>query len=261
MKKKEYIPHSTPLELRPRGMIIGASSGIGAALAKKLAREGYVLALLARRGDRLAALCAEINEELKETRVFAYPHNVTDFDAIPGLFQQIFKDLRGMDLVVYNAGVMHNVGDEEYTFAKDKEMVDVNLLGAMAWLGETAKVFEQIGAGQIVGVSSVAGDRGRAPNPGHNASKAGLTTYLEGLRNRLSSKGINVVTIKPGFVNTAMAQSVADSPLIITPEQAADEIFVAIRKRKQTKYVPLIWSLIMLVIVLIPSFIFRRMKI
>jgi len=240
-------------------MIIGASSGIGAALAHRLAREGYVLALLARRTDRLDALCADINREAGEIRACAYPHDVTDFDAVPALFQRIYHDLRGLDLLVYNAGVMPAVGFAEFNFSKDKRMIDTNLLGAMAWLGQAARIFQTAGAGQIVGISSVSGDRGRVKNPSYNASKAGLTTYLEGLRNRLTRHGVNVITIKPGPVTTEMTEGL-DMAMQISAEQAAADIAKAIRRRKQTRYVPLRWALIMAVVMLIPSFIFRRLN-
>ena len=254
------FPASTPLEQRPRAILIGASSGIGAALARRLAQEGYLLALLARRADNLQALCQEINRAAGETRAVAYVHDVTDFAAIPALFQRILGDLRSIDLLVYNAGVLYPVEFSEYNFDKDKKMVDVNLLGAMAWLGQAAALFEQQGSGQIVGISSVAGDRGRSKNPGYGAAKAGFTAYLESLRNRLSRSGVSVVTIKPGFVDTEMTAGEA-LPMIISAEQAAADIYKAIRKRQQTRYVPLRWGLIMLVIMLIPSILFRRLKI
>jgi len=125
------LPPSTALEQRPRAVIVGASSGIGAALARRLAREGYVLALLARRAGRLDALCEAIHAETGAGGARAYPHDVTDFAAVPALFQQIFRDLGGIDLIVYCAGVLEPVAFTEYAFAKDKKMVDVNLLGAM----------------------------------------------------------------------------------------------------------------------------------
>ena len=253
------IPTSTPLEQRPRALVIGATSGIGAALALRLASAGYVIALSGRRTDRLEALCDLINEATGERRALSYTHDVTEYDTIPALFQQILLDLSGLDLVVYNAGVLYPVAFSEYNFEKDKKMVDVNLLGAMAWLGQAAQLFEQLGHGQIVGISSVAGDRGRVKNPGYQASKAGLTNYLEALRNRLTRSGVNVITIKPGFVDTEMTSG-DDLPMIISAEQAAEEIFKAIRKRKQTRYVPFQWAFIMFAIVLVPSFLFRRLK-
>ena len=116
-------------------------------------------------------------------------------------------------------------------------------------------------AGQIVGISSVAGDRGRVGNPGYNTSKAGLSTYLEALRNRLTRHRVNVLTVKPGFVRTEMVKAAqGPTPFMIPVEKAADDIWNAMKKRKQSIYTPSIWRWIMLVIQHTPSFIFRRLS-
>ena len=140
-------------------------------------------------------------------------------------------------------------------------MIEVNLIGAMAWLSPVAEMFQNAKAGQIVGISSVAGDRGRIGNPGYNTSKAGLTTYLEALRNRLSRHGVNVLTVKPGFVKTEMIKAAqGGTPFAIMPEKAVEDIYKAMRKRKQLIYTTSIWRWIMLVIQHVPSVIFRRMS-
>jgi short-subunit dehydrogenase len=140
-------------------------------------------------------------------------------------------------------------------------MIEVNLIGAMAWLSPVAEMFQNAKAGQIVGISSVAGDRGRIGNPGYNTSKAGLTTYLEALRNRLTRHGVNVLTVKPGFVKTEMLKAAqGGTPFAITPERAAEDIYKAMRRRKQVIYTAPIWRWIMLIIQHVPSVIFRRMS-
>lgn len=252
---------ATPLNPRRRGIIIGASSGVGAALARRLAYEGYILALLARRKDKLDALCNEINQRSNEGRVRAYVHDVTDYDEVPELLRKIVAELGGLDLVVFVAGVNYPPGGiDKYNFGNDRRMIETNLLGAMAWLTPTAEMFQAAKAGQIVGVGSVAGDRGRVGNPGNNTSKAGLATYLEALRNRLTRHGVNVLTIKPGFVQTEMVKAaLGPTPFLITPEKAADDIWEAMQKRKQVIYTPSIWRWIMLAIQHTPSFIFRRL--
>jgi len=105
----------------------------------------------------------------------------------------------------------------------------------------------------------VAGDRGRVGNPSYNASKAALSSYLESLRNRLTRHGVNVLTVKPGFVETDLLAGAKKTFLVISPEQAADEIYKAISKHKQVVYIPTLWRWIMLIVRNIPSFIFRRM--
>ncbi len=252
---------STPLNPHRRGIIVGASDGIGAALARKLAKEGYTLALIARRKDKLNTLCAEINSAEKEARAFPYVHDVANYDEVPDLLRKIIADLGGLDLLVFMAGVNFPPGLTSYNFEGDRKMVEVNLIGAMAWLSPVAEMFQNAKAGQIVGISSVAGDRGRIGNPGYNTSKAGLTTYLEALRNRLTRHGVNVLTVKPGFVKTEMIKAAQGvTPFAITPEQAAEGIYKAMRKRKQVIYTASIWRWIMLIIQLVPSVIFRRMS-
>lgn len=251
---------ATPLHPRLCGILIGASSGIGAALARRLADEGYTVALLARRTDLLQTLCDEINQKHGETRAIPYSHDVTDYTAIPALLRKIVADLGGLDLVVYVAGVNYPPGPENYNFETDRAMMEVNVLGAMAWLNPIAAMFQHAQHGQIVGVSSVAGDRGRVGNPAYHASKAALTTYLEALRNRLTRHGVHVLTIKPGFVQTDMLKAAQGAtPFVISPERAAEEIWRAIRHRKQVAYVPALWRWVMLIIQHIPSFIFRRL--
>lgn len=253
---------ATPLNPKRRAIIIGASDGIGSALARKLVKEGYTLALIARRKDKLDALANELNQAAGETRVQAYAHDVSKYNDAPALLDRIVADLGGLDLVVFMAGVNYPPGGiDKYNFENDRKMIEINTIGAIAWLNPVAAMFQSAKSGQIVGISSVAGDRGRVGNPGYNTSKAALTTYLEALRNRLTRHGVNVLTIKPGFVNTEMAKAAqGGTPLIIEPERAANEMYRAIKKRKQVVYTPSIWRWIMLIIQHIPSFIFRRLS-
>ncbi|MCC6298661.1 MAG: SDR family NAD(P)-dependent oxidoreductase [Anaerolineales bacterium] len=251
---------ATPLTPRRRGIVVGASDGLGAELARALATEGYSLALLARSKDKLDALCHEINSQGGDVR--SYAHNVTDYDKVPSLLRKIVADLGGLDMVIYVASVNHPPGGmDKYNFENDREMIEVNLIGALAWLTPIAEMFQAAKAGQIVGISSVAGDRGRVGNPAYNTSKAGLTTYLEALRNRLTRHGVNVLTVKPGFMKTEMLKAAAGpTPFAIEPSTAARHIVKAMKKRKQVIYTAPIWRWIMLAIQHTPSFIFRRLS-
>ena len=252
---------ATPLNPRRRGIIIGASGGIGAALSRKLAREGFTLALIDRNKTPLQILCDEINQTAGEPRALIYEHDITQYSTIPSLLQRVIADLGGLDTLVYVAGLIYFPKMDEYNFAEDQKMVEVNLLGAMAWTGAVAPLFQNAKSGQIVGISSVAGDRGRVGNPGYNTSKAGLHTYLEALRNRLTRHGVNVLTVKPGFVKTEMLKSaVGPTPFAVPVEKAVDDIFNAMQKRRQTVYTPFFWAHIMFIIRHIPSFIFRRLS-
>ena len=245
----------------PVAIVVGASSGIGAAIARQLAQKGFIVTLLAPEHELLEQVCQQINSELQTERAFAYPHDVTQYTGISILFESILRAHRRIDALLYVAGVMPEVHPDEYNFAKDKQMIDINLLGAMAWLAQAATFFDQQGAGHVVGISSVAGERGRVRNPGYCASKAALNTYLEFLRNRLTRKGVHVLTVKPGFVDTTMIRDVSPKFWVISPDQAAKDITAAMRKHKQEIYIPARWGLVMFVLRQIPSFIFRRLTI
>ena len=257
---KHHVSLPTPLRPHPRAIIIGASSGIGEAVALRLADQGYLLALLARREKNLKMLCEKINQQAGERRAIYYIHDITQPDVVPSLLQKIVADMGGLDVFIFSAGITRPPGIRNFDINKDLLTMQVNLLGALAWLNPVAALFQQLRSGQIVGISSVAGERGRVGNPAYNASKAALTCYLEALRNRLTRYGVNVLTIKPGFVQTDSLQEAKRTFWVITPDQAATGICKAIEKRKQEVYLPAIWRWVMLIVRNIPSIIFRRMN-
>lgn len=241
-----------------RVLVVGASSGIGAALVRQLASEGCQVAALARREDRLAELAADAPAQT----VKVYRHDVLEAGEVPALLERIVGDLGGLDTLCYVAGVMPMVGPQEYDPDLDRTMVEVNLLGGMAWCAEVARLFLSERRGTIVGVSSVAGERGRRMNPAYHASKAGFSTYLESLRNRLEGHGVRVVTILPGMVKTEMTRGIDKLVWPITPEQAARTMIATWRGSFwSTRFIPLRWCLVMAVIRAIPSRIFRHLNI
>ena len=239
----------------PRALIVGASSGIGATLALKLAGTGAKVAAVARRQAELDALAAQSNG-----RVLPYAGDVLDYAATPALFDRIVDDLGGLDLFIYNAWVMPPVEESEYNFDKDRQMIEVNFLAAVQWSNLAAAHFEAARAGVLCGVSSVAGERGRRGSPVYTASKAGLTAYFEAMRNRLTRYGVRVVTIKPGPVETPMTAGLK-LPLMITADQAANEIVSALEGGATEAFVPGIWRPIMFVVRNVPSFVFTKTNI
>lgn len=245
-----------PLEPQRRAIVIGASSGLGAALVRGLAARGYRVAAVARREAALAAL----RDSLPAGAVSPYVHDVTETAQVPLLFDQITRDLGGLDLIIYAAAVQPPVAPQEYDFAKDEAMLRTNLLGAVAWLNQAALRFERARGGQIVGISSIAGDRGRVGSPVYNTSKAGLDTYLEALRNRLARHGVSVTTIKPGFIDTELLKNAARTFWVVSPEAAAAMTLDAIDRRRQVAYVPPRWRLVSLAVRAMPSFLFRRLN-
>jgi short-subunit dehydrogenase len=231
-------------------LILGASSGIGAALARELARRGYQLALVARTEAALVTLTNEINgDHAGSPQARSYTCDVRVFDDAPVLFQRVADDMggeRAVRLVVYVAGIMPHGTDGAWSFEEERATIETNLLGAMRWLDLAAESLTRTGDGAIVGVSSVAGDRGRRGNSAYMASKAGLSTYLESLRYRLRGSGVRVVTVKPGYVATSMTAGLKlPQALTITPERAARRIAQAARKSSGVVYIPGYWAPIM----------------
>ncbi len=133
--------------------------------------------------------------------------------------------------------------------------------GPARFLQMLAPVIEARGGGTVVGVGSVAGDRGRLGNYVYGAAKAGFATYLSGLRNRLTRAGGHVVTVKPGFVDTGMTWGLPGMFLVASPEAVAEDILKAVRKKRNVIYTPFFWRFIMLIIIHIPEFVFKKMKI
>jgi decaprenylphospho-beta-D-erythro-pentofuranosid-2-ulose 2-reductase len=242
-----------------RAIVVGASSGIGAELVVQLACQGYRVMAVARRGDALTEVCARANEGLPEPRATAWIHDVTDHDGAPAAFRAIVERLDGLDLLIYSAGVMPDIGPEQFDAAIDRHIFEVNTIGAITWLDLAAERMLAQRSGTIVGIGSVAGDRGRRGNPAYCASKAALHTFLESLRNRLSQHGVRVVTVKPGPVDTPMTAGRDKLPLLIDAERAAREIVAALPSGG-TRYVPVAWAPIMTVVRSIPSVVFRRMN-
>ncbi len=240
-------------------LVVGASSGMGAEVARRLTKGGCKTALVARRADALTKLAEEFNTATP-VMALVFAHDVANLAEVPELFQRICRDLGGLDLIVYAAGVMPRITDETYDTSLDAVTISANLTGAVAWLNPAAERFGRAGAGTIVGIGSVAGDRGRRGNPVYCAVKAGLATYLEALRNRVGRLGVAVVTIKPGPVDTPMTQGLTKLPMLISVEQAAEGILRAAAARKSVVYLPGKWRLVMWVVRSIPSFIFKKLN-
>ncbi len=231
---------------------------MGEALAIQLGREGAAVALVARREQELERVRTAV--EAAGGTALCFSHDVTNPSEVPLLFQEITKQLGGLDLIIYAAGVMPLIEPNEYSFDKDEATILVNCTGAVAWLNEGASRFEHTKSGVIVGISSVAGDRGRRGFPVYGASKAFMDSYMESLRNRLTQHYVQVTTIKPGPVDTPMTKDVKKKPLLISADEAAASILRAVAKRKQLAYVPGTWRIIMKIVCTVPSFIFRKLN-
>lgn len=236
---------------------MGASSGIGAALAQRLAAEGYRVALVARRRDELDALCDALNGRAGDAGAppvaYAYAYDVRDYEEAPALFARIAADVEPLRLVVYAAGIMPRATTGA-AFDDERAMAETNVVGAMRWLGLAADHLERLGGGTLVGISSVAGDRGRPGNGAYMASKAALTSYLDSLRFQLRGRGVRVVTVKPGYVATPMTAGLPlPKSLTLSADDAARRIVRAAQRGRPVAYVPGYWRPIMWVIRHLPA--------
>jgi decaprenylphospho-beta-D-erythro-pentofuranosid-2-ulose 2-reductase len=235
-------------------IVVGATSGIGRELVRQLAASGTKVAALGRRQELLSELETEF-----PGIVYGFGVDVTKFDGAEEKLTEICHKLGGLELFIYNSGVMPAVEPNEFSLEKDTSMIDVNITGAVAWLNAAAGRMQNTKHGTLIGIGSVAGDRGRQGQPVYNASKAFLHTYLEALRNRMASHGVNVVTIKPGPVDTELITHLNFKNAMSASVAATKTLNFA--HRNGEFYLKPIHKLIFYVIKRIPSLIFRKLPI
>ncbi|MCW3063478.1 MAG: family oxidoreductase [Solirubrobacterales bacterium] len=200
-------------------VITGASSGIGEAAARELAADGYRLALLARRADRVEALAAELGNG-----ALAIEADVTDRDSIVAAAERVKNELGGADVLVNNAGVMLLAPFSSEQRVEIRQMVEVNLLGAMT----TTEVFlDQLrdGGGDLVNISSVAGRTARPGSSVYNATKWGLGGWSEALRQELQPD-VRVMVIEPGAVATELTDHITHADAKRAAEQLYEEVAI-----------------------------------
>lgn len=238
-------------------LILGASSDMAKATALRYAKAGYPLILAARDTAMLERDASDIalryGTEAK-TAVF----DVTDTANHGTFFESLKEEVEG---VISFIGFMGEQETSQKDFDQVGQVVMTNYTGLISIFELFAADFEAKQSGFLVGVSSVAGDRGRKSNYIYGSAKAGFSTYLSGLRNRLFESGVQVLTVKPGFVNTKMTEGM-DLPAKLTaePAEAAEDIFAAQQKGKDVIYTKWFWRYIMLIIKSIPEIIFKRLS-
>src|SRR5262245_59099552 len=241
-------------------VIVGATSGISKAICAELAREGHDVVLAARNIEELERQATDLRIRFQR-EVFVERFEASEYDTFPQFWNHCvahFPD--GATGIIVCHGYLPEQSEAQRDTAILRQSFDVNLVSVAALLEVAAAYFETRQSGFLAAISSVAGDRGRQSNYLYGAPKAGLSAYLEGLRNRLHPPGVHVLTIKPGFVATRMTFGKVNpkSPLLASPERVARQICRAIRRRKNVLYTPSIWRLIMAVIRAIPESIFKR---
>ena len=241
-------------------LILGANSAIARAVADLLAQRGDELYLASRNYEETERLASHLGIKYG-VRTHAHRFDATDYDSHGPFLKRVLERMGEIDRVLIAFGYL---GDQERAvkdFGEARKIVEINYLGAVSILTHIVPYMEGRGKGVIAAISSVAGDRGRGSNFTYGSAKGALSIYLSGLRNRLFRKGIRVITIKPGFVDTPMTAHL-DLPkrLVSSPERVARDIVRAMEKGGDVVYTPWYWGPIMWVIRAIPEPIFKRLN-
>jgi short-subunit dehydrogenase len=242
---------------KPPILIIGARSDIGKAVAHRFASLGHPIQLAVRNADTLEADRTDI--ELRHN----VPVSLREFDALATDTHEAF--IAGLPVLpqvaVCAVGLLGRHEESTRDIQAAVRVMRSNYEGPASILALLANRFEERGSGVLVGISSVAGGRGRATNYVYGSAKAGFTAFLSGLRNRLANQGVHVVTVLPGFVATQMTEGM-DLPALLTaqPSDVAVAIARAVDRKKDVIYVRPIWRLIMATIRNIPERAFKRLQ-
>jgi len=239
-------------------LILGATSAIARGAACAFARRGHALYLAARDLPELERIAADL------TIRYAVPVRCGVFDAEAyathnDFLDGVVREMKGLSGVLLASGYM---GDPlaAREFESASRVIAINFTGAASILGLCADYMEQSKQGFIIGITSVAGDRGRQSNYVYGAAKGGLSLFLQGLRNRLYPAGVQVLTVKPGFVDTAMTFGMPGLFLVASPTDIGERIVKSLEGRKNVVYLPWFWRYIMLIIRSIPETLFKRLK-
>lgn len=240
-------------------LILGATSAIAEATARRYAARGARLFLVARNGERLADFARDLGAR-GALAVGTAVEDLANLDAHAGVLEAAWRHLGEVDIVLLAYGVLPD-GARDHDAAVVHDTLMTNTVSAIHLLGLAAARLRAAGrGGSIAAISSVAGDRGRRGNALYGASKAALDAYLSGLRSRLADSGIQVTTLKPGFVDSPMTAHLDKGPLFASPARIADGIVRAIERRRDVAYLPAFWRLIMLVVRIIPEPLFKRLS-
>ncbi|EKD54745.1 MAG: Short-chain dehydrogenase/reductase sdr [uncultured bacterium] len=240
-------------------VIFGATSLIAQEIAKLYAKNGDQLFLVGRNLNRLLAITEDL--EVRSGKKVNYECcDLTDFDSHQRIIDTAIKQLGHIDIILIAHGTLPNQKACEKNFQYTYDELKTNLISSISLLTLLANYFEGRGKGCLAVLSSVAGDRGRQSNYIYGTAKAGLSVFLQGLRNRLRRSNVNVLTIKPGFVDTPMTQNFKKGFLWAKPDKVAKKIVKSIYQGQQEIYVPWFWCYIMWIIKIIPERVFCKLK-
>lgn len=243
-----------------RILVFGATSAIAVAALRIWAQSGCQFCLIARSSDKLMAVSADLKTR-GASEVVEIVSELSNLANHQALWQEIHQKFSEFDTVFIAFGTLSHQGQCEREVDLTLSELTINSLAPISLLTTAANYLETRARGDIIVLSSPAGDRGRISNYVYGAAKGGLTVFLSGLRGRLSRSGVNVLTVKPGFVDTPMTRDIKKNFLFASPARIGEGIVSAVEKRKSQVYLPPFWCLIMSIIRLIPEPIFKRLSI
>lgn len=241
-------------------LIVGATSAIAAACARRWAPAGARFFLVARNGERLQQVAQDLLARGAQA-ASCYTLDVNDLERHGDMLDQCLQQLGSLDIALIAPGTLPDQAVCQTDASVAAQEFTTNATSVIALLTPLANVLEAQGKGVVAVISSVAGDRGRPTNYLYGSAKAALTAFCAGLNARLFKVGAHVLTIKPGFVATPMTEGLPlPGPLVATPDKVAAQIVRGIEKRKNVLYTPGFWAGIMLIIRLLPTFLFKRLS-
>jgi decaprenylphospho-beta-D-erythro-pentofuranosid-2-ulose 2-reductase len=252
-------PTGTSNQAPRKILVLGATSGIAEATCRIWATQGASLFLVARNPQKLAAVAADLRTR-GATYVGTAVADLDDTDNHPELLAHAVNSLTGMDIAYLAHGILGDQAEAERDFNTAAQIIYTNYMAPVSLLTWLANFCVQRHAGTLAVISSVAGDRGRKSNYLYGSSKAGLSAFLAGLRNRVDREGVTVLTIKPGPTRTAMTAAMPNSEKFADVDSVAESIVSAIDKRKDVLYVPFQWQPIMFIIRNLPERIFKKLN-
>lgn len=239
-------------------LILGGNSDVAYAVARIYAEKEQANIILASRNMEL------LNKKVSDLKIRTSANiQAFHFDALDNASHASFYNSLNPkpDVVVLAFGYLGDQVEAQNDFAQAKKIIDSNYTGAVSILEIIASDFEKRGHGSIIGISSVAGDRGRQSNYMYGSAKGALTIYLGGLRNRLSKKNVHVVTVLPGFIDTKMTENMElPGKLTASPDQVARDIYNAYKKNRNIIYTRWFFRWIMVIIKSIPEIIFKKLN-
>ncbi len=240
-------------------LVLGATSPIARQLACRFAEAGHPIYVAARSGDEADRIAADLRVRY-EVHAESGAFDATDFDAHPAFVGGVEAAVGPIEVAVVAFGEMGDQQTSEGDFGAARRVIEVNFTGAASICEAVAHHLEARGRGSIIGISSVAGDRGRQSNYFYGSAKGAFTLFLQGLRNRLHPRGVHVMTVKLGFVDTRMTFGMKTGIPIASPEKVSRALYEAWRRREDSLYYPRFWRGIMAVIDAIPESAFKKLS-